>query len=87
MLLVGRSNRPGRISCLSFLNAAGKVLFRAEGLAEAEQFMQYGKSAVKKAEGIVFEKISLDEGLAEARRRGEVFCLQIIMLPEQLTGG
>ncbi len=54
-----------------FLNAAGKVLFRAEGLAEAEQFMQYGKSAVKKAEGIVFEKISLDEGLAEARRRGK----------------
>lgn len=55
-----------------FLNATGQVLFRAEGFAEAGQFIQYGEIAVQKSKGIVFKKTSLEEALSETERNGKL---------------
>lgn len=54
-----------------FLNAEGKLVHQAGGYAEAEQLIQYGEIALKKAKGIPFQGLTVKEALLNAQQQGK----------------
>lgn len=55
-----------------FLNPQGKLLYRAEGYADAEQLTGYGNAALEKARGIPFEPLDAGEAGVKARLSGKL---------------
>ncbi len=55
-----------------FLNPQGKLLYRAERYADAEQLTGYGNAALEKARGIPFETLDAGEAGAKARLSGKL---------------
>jgi len=64
----------GTVSCPGFwfLNAEGKLLYRAAGYSEAEQLIGYGRKALEKARGIPFENLTPGEAESKARQTGRL---------------
>ncbi|WP_251623081.1 DUF255 domain-containing protein [Odoribacter lunatus] len=63
-----------------FLNESGKIVHAAEGLMDEEIFIEMGKTALKKAEGVVFETVAFDSLLVRASREGKGVFLDLYFL-------
>lgn len=55
-----------------FLNAWGKLIFKAQGYSEAEQLIQHAEAAVEKAKGIPFQALSPEQAGQLAREQGKM---------------
>lgn len=63
-----------------FLNESGKIVHAAKGIMDEETFIEMGKTALKKAEGVVFETVSFDSLLVRASRERKGVFLDLYIL-------
>lgn len=62
-----------------FLNGEGKVVCQAEGGMDEKEFLELGRQALKKAEGIVFEKAAPEGLMEKAGREGKNVFLELYL--------
>ncbi|MEG1950512.1 MAG: hypothetical protein RR137_09145 [Odoribacter sp.] len=55
-----------------FLNAEGKLLYKAEKYSPAEQLIVWGQTALDKAKGIPFMSLSKEEAMKQAKQEGKL---------------
>lgn len=58
-----------------FINSAGKLVYKAGGYSPAEQFIGYGREALKKAEGVVFQQIEPEMAMRQAGSENKLILL------------
>lgn len=62
-----------------FLNGEGKVVYQAEGGMDEKEFLELGRAALKKAEGIVFEEGAPEDLMEKAAREGKNVFLELYL--------
>lgn len=65
--------------CWFFLNGRGKVVCRAEGELDEKEFLELGRQALKKADGIVFERGIPEDLMAQAGKEAKGVILDLYL--------